>query len=267
METLRFVVCGRPECRQVFFLCSACDRGRRYCATACSRLARAKSLREAGRRYQRSQLLPLPVHPFPTDVVRPVASGKTPYVRFDGNDYSLPHTLVRLPLTLIASEQRVRLLDGAQEVASHARTHDKGRTVEAPAHLRALAVDKARAHELRGRDLLRACCDNADAFLLALVQRDASVAHHRAQLVRLLDRHGARELNAALAEALAKGAVGAASVAHLLDQRARGRHQPPALSAVLSDGPRIRASRVTPHSLTAYDKLLSKDSSDDDSPR
>lgn len=55
MEALRFVVCGRPECRQVFFLCSVCDRGRRYCAAACSRRARAESVREAGRRYQRTR--------------------------------------------------------------------------------------------------------------------------------------------------------------------------------------------------------------------
>ena len=62
------------------------------------------------------------------------------------------------PLMLIASEHRVRLLDGTQEVASHARTFDKGRSVEAPAHLSALAAQKARAHELRGRDLLKSCC-------------------------------------------------------------------------------------------------------------
>ena len=55
MEALRFVVCGRSECRQVFFLCSACDRGRRYCGSACSRLARTESVREAGRRYQRTR--------------------------------------------------------------------------------------------------------------------------------------------------------------------------------------------------------------------
>nr|WP_225938083.1 IS21 family transposase [Myxococcus sp. RHSTA-1-4] len=213
---------------------------------------------------ERPRLLPLPAHPFSTDAVRPVTSGKTPYVRFDGNDYSIPHTLVRKPLTLIASEQRIRLLDGTQEVASHARTYDRGRTVEAPAHLSALAAQKARAHELRGRDLLRACCDKADDFLSALALRDVSVAHHTAQLTRLLERHGARALNAALAEALARGAVGAPSVAHLLDQRARGRRQPPPLQVVLPDDPRIHASRVTPHSLADYDKLLTKDSSDDD---
>ncbi|MCY1078989.1 hypothetical protein [Archangium lansingense] len=55
MEALRFVVCGRPECRQVFFLCSACDRGHRYCGPPCSRRARAESMRAAGARYQRTR--------------------------------------------------------------------------------------------------------------------------------------------------------------------------------------------------------------------
>jgi len=48
----------------------------------------------------------------------------------DGNDYSIPHTLVRRPLTLVAAEHQVRLLDGSTEVARHARTYDRGQRVE-----------------------------------------------------------------------------------------------------------------------------------------
>jgi transposase len=44
---------------------------------------------------ERPRLLPLPQHPFPCEVLRAVTSGKTPYVRFDGNDYSIPHEAVR----------------------------------------------------------------------------------------------------------------------------------------------------------------------------
>jgi hypothetical protein len=70
-----------------------------------------------GRREQRvadalaeeqPRLLPLPEHPLACDLLRAVSSGKTPYIRFDGNDYSIPHTLVRRPLTLVASEHQVR---------------------------------------------------------------------------------------------------------------------------------------------------------------
>ena len=218
---------------------------------------------------ERPRLLPLPANAFPTDVVRPVTSGKTPYVRFDGNDYSIPHTLVRRALTLVASDTRVRLVDGVHEVASHARTYDKGRTLEAPGHLAALAAQKARAHELRGRDRLRAECPHAEAFLYALSERDVSLSHHTGQLMKLLERHGARALDAALAEALARGALGAPSVAHLLDQGTRRRREKPPLAAVLSDDPRIAASRVVPHNLTDYDRLLSPQDTppDDDSTR
>lgn len=55
VEALRFVVCDRRECRQVFFLCSPCDTGQRYCGQECSRRARRHSVREAGRRYQSSR--------------------------------------------------------------------------------------------------------------------------------------------------------------------------------------------------------------------
>ncbi len=70
---------------------------------------------------EQPRLLPLPEHPFACPLVRAVTSGKTPYIRFDGNDYSIPHPLVHRPLTLVASEHQVRLLDGATEVAGHAR--------------------------------------------------------------------------------------------------------------------------------------------------
>src|SRR6266540_197957 len=59
------------------------------------------------------------------DTVRPVASGKQPYGRIDRNDYSIPHHLVRLPLTLVASESLVRISNGTHVFAMHARTYDE----------------------------------------------------------------------------------------------------------------------------------------------
>jgi transposase len=205
---------------------------------------------------EQPRLLPLPAHPFATDLVRPAVSGKTPYIRFDGNDYSIPHTLVRRPLTLVASETVVRLLDGASDVAQHPRSYDRALRIEQPAHVAALAREKRHAHELRGRDRLRAASAYADPFLDALARRGEPLGHHTAALLRLLDLYGAAALDWALQEALARGAVSAPSVAHLLDQRARARRQPPPLTVVLPDDPRVRDLRVTPHSLTAYDALL-----------
>ena len=205
---------------------------------------------------EQPRLLPLPEHPFACNLVRSAVSGKTPYIRFDGNDYSIPHTLVRRPLTLIASETVVRLLDGGTEVARHARRYDRGQRIEAPTHLAALAREKRHAHDLRGRDRLRATCAYADALLDALARRGEPLAPHTTRLLRLLDQYGAADVDWALNEALARGAVSAPSVAHLLDQRARARRQPPPLAVVLPADPRVRDLRVTPHPLAAYDALL-----------
>jgi len=205
---------------------------------------------------EQPRLLPLPAHVFPCDLVRPVVSGKTPYVRFDGNDYSIPHTLVRRPLTLVASETHVRVLDGTAEVAAHRRDWDHGQRIEVPAHLAALTQEKRRAHDLRGRDRLRQSCPQAAAFLEALALRGEPLAPQTSALLRLLDQYGTSALDAALATALARGAVKAASIAHLLDQRARARRQPPPLTVVLPADPRVRDLRVTPHALAAYDALL-----------
>jgi hypothetical protein len=86
-----------------------------------------------------------------------------------------------------------------------------------------------------GLDRLRATSACAEAFLDALARRGEPLGHHAAALLRLLDLNGAAAFDGALQEALARGAVSAPSVAHLLDQRARARRQPPPLSVVLPD--------------------------------
>jgi len=49
----RAFACAR--CGAAVLVCSRCDRGQRYCGRDCARPARRESLREAGRRYQRSR--------------------------------------------------------------------------------------------------------------------------------------------------------------------------------------------------------------------
>jgi len=103
---------------------------------------------------EQARLLPLPAHPFPTALIKPVASGKQPYIRFDRNWYSIPHTLVRVPLTLVADGDTVRLLHGMEEVANHLRSYDADCTVEARDHLAGLVAVKRAAQPLTRRDRL-----------------------------------------------------------------------------------------------------------------
>ena len=64
------------------------------------------------------RLLALPANPFVVEECLVVQVGKASYVRFDLNDYSVPHTQVRKSLTVLAAAQQVRILNGSQVVAS-----------------------------------------------------------------------------------------------------------------------------------------------------
>src|SRR5580698_8903247 len=98
------------------------------------------------------RLLPLPDNPAPLLEHVAVSVGKTPYVRFDLNDYSIPHTHVRRVLTVLADPREVRIADGATVLACHQRSYDKGAQVEDPAHVQALTDEKHAARQHRGND-------------------------------------------------------------------------------------------------------------------
>jgi hypothetical protein len=190
--------------------------------------------------------------------VRAVASGKTPYIRFDRNDYSIPHTHVRKTLSVVASETVVRVLDGTTELARHPRSYDAGQQLEDERHLAALTADKRKSREHRGRNRLFAVCAAAQPFLAEIALHGGHLGGTTSRLLRLLDAYGAHALDAALRDAHARGAFRAESVAHVLDQRRRAEGAKPILRPALSDDPRVRDQVVQPHRLDAYDVLATR---------
>ena len=88
----------------------------------------------------------MPGNPYVTDERLAVTVGKTPYVRFDLNDYTVPHTQVRKTHTVVADPERVRILDGQEVVVSHLRSYDKGAQIEDPDHIAKLVERKAQGH-------------------------------------------------------------------------------------------------------------------------
>ena len=204
---------------------------------------------------ERERLLPLPEHPFSCDRVQSIRSGKTPYVRFDGNDYSIPHELVRKPLTLVASDATIRLLDGDQEVARHERCWDKRQQIESEQHLAGLSKSKRMAREQRGRNRLVAVCPHAMAFLEQIALHGGHLGAATTRLLHLLDQYGAEELDTAVAEATQRGAFAAGAVAHVLEQRRRAQGGPIPLNPVLPNDPRVRDQIVGQHRLERYDHL------------
>jgi len=184
-----------------------------------------------------------------------VRSGKTPYIRFDRNWYSIPHTLVQTSLTLVADTETVRLCDETETVAEHLRCYDADFTVENRAHLAGLVAAKRQASGLTRRDRLRQAVPAVGALLERLAVRGEPLGPQVHRLLRLLDEYGPVELAAAVTIALTRDTPGAGGIAHLLEQRRRARGQRPPVPVTLPDDPRIRDLDVTPHPLERYDDL------------
>ena len=209
-------------------------------------------------------LLTLPAHAFETELVAAVRSGKTIYVRFDLNDYSIPPNSVGRPLTLIASETTVRVVDGADEVARHRRSYDRHRRIDDPAHVEALLVEKRRAHGSTPNARLIGAIPAAEAFLEAGFRRGESVSAITQKLLLLLDDYGAQELSAALEEALARQTPCISSIAFLLGKRRRTAQRKMSLPVDLSRRPDLVDLYVKPHSSETYDELSRRDDDERD---
>lgn len=207
---------------------------------------------------EQSRLLPPALHPFPTDRIEAVHSRKTIYVRFDLNDYSIPPHAVGRPLTLVASDTNVRILDGSAEIASHPRTYDRHQPVLDPAHQDAVLKAKRKAyHSTPGGRLEQAVPESKTLLGLAFAQGE-SAGSQTAQLMKLLEEYGAAALRRAIVEALERNTPRASSVAFLL--RRKPRSTPIAID--LSRYPQAQSVDVRPHDLETYDELTR--SKDDD---
>ena len=215
-------------------------------------------------REEAAHLLTLPEHPFETDLVLPVRSHKTIYVRFDLNDYSIPPESVGRPLTLLASETTLRILDGTREVARHRRSYDRHRRIEDPAHVEALLLEKQRAHGSTPSARLTGAVPTAEALLEACFRRGESIASVTQKLLLLLDDYGADELCAAVEEALERQTPRLSSIAFILAKRRRAAQRKLSLPVDLSRRPDLEDLFVKPHSSETYDELSRRDDDDDE---
>ena len=203
---------------------------------------------------ERARLLALPEHAFALGERVAVAVGKTPYVRFDLNDYSVPHTQVRRTLSVLADEHTVRILDGASELARHARCWDRGQQVEDAAHVQRLVEHKRAARAHRACDRLAQAAPASATLLEQAAARGENLGTITAALARLLERYGAGALQLAVLDALARGVPHPNAVRLALERAREASGQPPPVALVLPEHVARRDAPVRPHALDSYDR-------------
>ncbi len=215
---------------------------------------RAMSVREAFIQEQ-PKLLALPQTGYPTDEQVEVKVGKTPYVRFERNDYSVPHTHTRKTLLVVASPTEVRIIDAGECIARHRRSYDTGQQIENPDHIQALVQRKRQAREHRGKDRLFHAAPASRQLLEQAAERGDNLGSIVATLLRILDQYGASETQQAVLESLSRGVSHPQGVRQALERRRQARERPTPMAIDLDKHPEAKAIAVKPHALSVYDQL------------
>jgi hypothetical protein len=203
---------------------------------------------------ERAKLLPLPPHEFALGERVAVTVHKTPYIRFDLNDYSVPHTHVQRTLAVLADEHTVRILDGVVELVRHDRCWDRGQQIELPAHVQRLVEHKRAARAHRACDRLAQAAPAASSLLERAAVRGDNLGSITAALLRLLERYGAAALQVAILDALQRDVPHPNAVRLALERARQDSGQPPPVALVLPEHVARRDAPVRPHALGSYDR-------------
>lgn len=216
---------------------------------------RSISVAQAFEREQ-EQLLAVPERAFELDERVELSVGKTPYVRFDRNDYSVPHEFAKHTVTVFASLERVRIVHGGEVIADHPRSFSKEEQIEDPEHLARLIEHKRGSRRHRGIDRLHRACPSVRLLMTKLAERGHNLGAATSQLLRLLAEHGTERLEHAIAEVVSHDVPHPHAVRQLLEQRRRRDGAPPRMPVHLPDDPAIRDLTVKPHDLRMYDRIF-----------
>jgi len=208
--------------------------------------------------HEQGLLLPLPDTPHEALERIEARVGRTPYVRFDTNDYSLPCEHTRRVVTLLVEPDRVRIVVEGNVVAEHPRSFDRRALIEDPAHLRGLRDFKARAR--RGAGTYR--LTQAAPATATMVERAAEHGHNLGSLVSalldLLDMYGTEAMQRAVTEVNDSDRVGPNHVRLALEAHFRAQGRTPPRPVPIKNS-RAREVTVSPADLATYDRLMEED--------
>lgn len=204
---------------------------------------------------ERVQLLPLPDNPFYARERTQAKVGKTPYVRFDLNDYSVLPQVVGKTVMVMADLNTVTISYQGSIVAEHKRCFDKGCQIEDEEHIGSLAESKRAGRKHRGFDRLYYAAPSAKALLEATALRGSNLGFVTKNLLQLLQLYGSAELETAIKETLACGSSHHSTVRQILEQRRKGKGLAPPVHLSLPAHISATSTNIKPHSLASYDNL------------
>lgn len=203
---------------------------------------------------EKQKLLSLPDHDFPTDTIQAVRSAKLPYIRFDRNDYSIPYQCVGKPLTLVASEKVVRILDGDSELSRHERSYKSRERIKNDEHFAGLLDERRKAKSRSRRQYLIDAVPELAEFYRQLTGQGREGVFTR-RLSSLYEEFGAEQMREAVSAALSAGKIQVNVLARILAENAQKNLESHQIDIVLSGHRHIRELTLNTPDLSTYDEL------------
>lgn len=204
---------------------------------------------------EKESLIALPANPYPAHEVVVVSIGKSPYVRFDLNDYSVPHEYVRRQVTVFADGNWVTIVDGPKQLAKHKRCFEKLRQIEIPEHITALEDQKKKAKKKSGMSRLVSAAPSVRELFVVAAEKGHAMGGMTAKLLELLDLYGPAATEEAIQEVVKSGGSHCSDVRQELERSRRRKGLLSPVAIRLPDDKRINDLVVLPHSLASYDNL------------
>jgi transposase len=204
---------------------------------------------------EKPKLLPLPVHWSPCERREDVRIGKTPYARFDLNDYSVPWRFAGKTLTVWASEHRVKIFDGTTELANHERAYGRQQRLTDDRHLDGLYEQTPGAGFLQSRERLMQMIPESAAYLDLAYQHQGRTSRAVEVIDKLLTKYGKGPVAEAMQKAVELGRHDSWFLRTATQTFHRNQGSPKALPLYLPDRAAVRNLRVETRDLTRYDQL------------
>lgn len=227
------------------------------CRADLARTLRGKSAsKEQLLQEEQEALLPLPRETFEARRVTQVGANSLSLVPFDSNRYSVPVKHAHRPITIVATVNEVKLIDGDRLIARHQRSWKKQQDVYEPVHYLPLLEKKPGGFDY-AKPLEQWKLPQSFLDLRRLIETEPEGLGTREfiRVLLLLEMFSLDELQAAVEYALDIGIHDADSIRMVLEHR---REEPTALFA-LDGRPQLKLVHVQQTNVSAYQTLLAED--------
>lgn len=201
---------------------------------------------------ERDVLLPLRADPYDTDDLLSCKVSRFFRIRFEGNTYSVPWTLVGKTVTVRADDKQVRVFYGHKRVAHHERCYQKNQDMKKSTHEEGLWQIKPGASRNWQEEVIASFGPHARRYLDLISAGTRSLRAELRELLLLATVYGHQQLDQVIGELLQTGRVGVSHIERALRLREAPQKAPPPLE--LTDG-NLQFVPPVPN-LTTYDALL-----------